>query len=175
MPTRVDLAVAARPALVRYAVRLTGNAADAEDVVHDAYVRVLPILASLDGDAAVVPVLYRTVRNRHIDLKRRAANRWMNPLPDRWVGLDGGRGDDNPDGEGDVPAALVDPETPDVLVLRAERRRLVRVIVDRLAPTHRDALYGRYWREEPAYEREPLKYRTLRARRRFRAEWEKVA
>lgn len=176
MTTRVDLAVAARPELVRYALRLTGNAADAEDVVHDAYVRVLPILGSLDGDAAVVRVLYRTVLNRTRDVARRRKLLWMNPLPDRWAGLDGGRGDDNPDGDGAVPAALVDHDSPDVLVLRAERQRLVRAVLTGLPVIDQDALYGRHWRNAPWYRTDATgKSRLLRARRRFRAEWEQVA
>ncbi len=53
------------------AFRLTGNAADAEDVTQDAYVRAWNNFDSYDADRSFEGWLFRIITNRVIDLRRR--------------------------------------------------------------------------------------------------------
>jgi RNA polymerase sigma factor (sigma-70 family) len=59
------------PALVRKAERMLGNAADAEDVVHELFVELL----SRTGVSTDLPYLYRAVTNRCLNLIRDRTNR----------------------------------------------------------------------------------------------------
>lgn len=69
---RLKLYLAHRSALVDYATPLTGNRAQAEDVVQEAYFRFVP---QREGGAATadnpLAYLYRIVRNLALDLIRR--------------------------------------------------------------------------------------------------------
>lgn len=53
------------------AYKLTGNAADAEDVTQDAYVRALVNFASYDQTRSFEGWLFRIITNRVIDMRRR--------------------------------------------------------------------------------------------------------
>ena len=53
------------------AYRLTGNAADAEDVTQDAYVRAWNNFASYDANRSFEGWLFRIITNRVIDMRRR--------------------------------------------------------------------------------------------------------
>lgn len=53
------------------AYRLTGNAADAEDVTQDAYLRAWNNIASYDTNRSFEGWLFRIITNRVIDLRRR--------------------------------------------------------------------------------------------------------
>src|ERR1035438_5954616 len=53
------------------AYRLTGNAADAEDVTQDAFVRALDNFANYDATRSFEGWLFRIITNRVIDIRRR--------------------------------------------------------------------------------------------------------
>lgn len=63
------------PRLFRLAARLLGNTADAEDVVHDVFVKALAASAegSFRGEASVLTWLYRCTMNVALDRKRTKA------------------------------------------------------------------------------------------------------
>ena len=65
-------------ALYAYALSLTGDAAASEDLVHDAFVRLIEYPQAPESDEAF---LFTVVRNRAIDLRRRGAVRRENPCP----------------------------------------------------------------------------------------------
>jgi len=76
-------ALAHADALFRLAYHLSGNQADAEDLVQEAYVRAFGAAAQYEPDSNLKAWLFRILRNLHIDLYRRARK---NPVSG---GLDG--------------------------------------------------------------------------------------
>jgi RNA polymerase sigma-70 factor (ECF subfamily) len=66
-------ALAYADALHNFARHLTGNAAEAEDLVQETYARALA--AQLDGDSHLKPWLFRILRNTWLDLRRRQTSR----------------------------------------------------------------------------------------------------
>jgi len=102
------------PALHRFALRLTGRAADAEDLLQDALLRALGGLARFRGEASVGTWLHRIVCNVHgsrrrADERRRAA-----------------------EARAPVPEAAAEPGARD--------DEVVRRALDRLPPTQRAVL-----------------------------------
>ena len=77
-----DIVAARAPALLRLAVMLTGNAADAEDLLQDALVAALPHARRIEGMQAPAAYLRRAVVTAHLGAVRRRARR------PRSVGLD---------------------------------------------------------------------------------------
>ncbi|MDD5705162.1 MAG: sigma-70 family RNA polymerase sigma factor [Kiritimatiellae bacterium] len=73
----LDALVAAHEsALLRYAARLTGNAAAAEDVVQNAFIKLIRHWRDpLDDSPGLVSWLYRVVHNEAVDLVRRELRR----------------------------------------------------------------------------------------------------
>ena len=70
-PATFDEWVAARsPALLRFAVLVTGNAADAQDTVQDALVAVFPRWAQLQARGTEEAYVRRAIVNRHISVWR---------------------------------------------------------------------------------------------------------
>lgn len=65
------------PRLVRYAARIVGDVAEAEDVVQESYVKAYEALAEggFEGRSSVVTWLYRIVTRTAIDVKRRRVRR----------------------------------------------------------------------------------------------------
>ena len=61
-----------RTALATYALSLTGNEADAEDLIQDVLVRMVRDYREIENARAFV---MRCMRNRSIDLRRRGASR----------------------------------------------------------------------------------------------------
>jgi len=59
------------PSLLRLAVRLTGNRADAEEITQEAFLRFYSGIASFRGESRVGTWLYRTVTRLAIDYLRR--------------------------------------------------------------------------------------------------------
>lgn len=59
------------PGLLRYARMLTGNEADAEDLVQDTVVRALEAAASFRGDSGLATWLHRILHHRYVDEVRR--------------------------------------------------------------------------------------------------------
>ena len=72
-----------RAALGAYALSLTGNEADAEDLIQDVLVRMVRERREIDNARAYV---MRCMRNRSIDLRRSPAGR-REQMPDGGVGL----------------------------------------------------------------------------------------
>ncbi|MEZ4359625.1 MAG: RNA polymerase sigma factor [Kofleriaceae bacterium] len=68
------------PSLAQSARRLCGNAADADDLVHDVYERALRLAARRPTHANVRAYLHRILRNLFLDRRRSAARRPMVPL-----------------------------------------------------------------------------------------------
>jgi RNA polymerase sigma-70 factor (ECF subfamily) len=76
--------------LVRYAARIVGDLAEAEDVVQESYVKAYAALTggSFEGRSSVTTWLHRIVTRTAIDVKRRRARRetYEDVLPDVPVG-----------------------------------------------------------------------------------------
>ena len=70
--------------IYRIALRLTGNAADAEDVVQDVAVQLWRMLVTFSGSSTFTTWLYRIVVNRSLQLRRaqRVVGRLTEPLLD---------------------------------------------------------------------------------------------
>jgi RNA polymerase sigma-70 factor (ECF subfamily) len=69
-----DIYGAHRRALIAYAERISGDRAEAEDVVQDAWLQLRKVL-DREPLREPVPYLYRVVRNLAIDSRRRASRR----------------------------------------------------------------------------------------------------
>jgi RNA polymerase sigma-70 factor (ECF subfamily) len=76
--------------LVRYAARIVGDLAEAEDVVQESYVKAYGALVDggFEGRSSVMTWLYRIVTRTAIDVKRRRARRetYDDVLPEVAVG-----------------------------------------------------------------------------------------
>ncbi len=65
-----------------YAYRLTGNEADARDLVQDAYIRVFRAWQSFRPGTSFLAWIYRIVTNLHRDELRRRKGMFAAPLPE---------------------------------------------------------------------------------------------
>lgn len=114
--------------LYSYALKVSGNMADAEDLVQEACFRALLAWHRLDAENGLVNWLARVVWNRHIDTLRR---RKVRPSVDVWREEPAGSllafG-----GVADGSAAL------DAGLLKAEEKRRLLRAVSRLAPQERE-------------------------------------
>ncbi|HZD04583.1 MAG TPA: sigma-70 family RNA polymerase sigma factor [Longimicrobiales bacterium] len=72
---RAELVRRVYPLVVRWARVRTGGRADAEDVAHDALVRVLGRLGTFRGEARFTSWVYRVVRNVAVDRGQRRTRR----------------------------------------------------------------------------------------------------
>ncbi|MFN0060543.1 MAG: RNA polymerase sigma factor [Planctomycetota bacterium] len=64
-----------RIAVYRYACTLTRQRSDADDLFQDAFLGFLRNVQEIRSADRVLPYLLRSIRNRHIDSRRRAANK----------------------------------------------------------------------------------------------------
>jgi RNA polymerase sigma-70 factor, ECF subfamily len=90
-----------RPALIRHAMHLTGNLADAEDLVHAAFEKALRRRLALRPDTRLFALLSKITKNLAIDLFRqswrsRATSDDVSELPSRdpeprpwWIDVEG--------------------------------------------------------------------------------------
>ena len=170
MTDRTAIAIAARPRLLAYAISLCRDYDQAEDLVQDAYVRILPKLGTIEPASAIPAVLIRTVRNRWIDIQRHERLLRIYPLPDRWLGIK----PDERDEAGVVPAALV-IDSPETVVLDVLDLRRVHDVLRLLRPRQQAILIAVYWLDEPVGTTNARKMAVFHARRAFRKRWEAAA
>lgn len=125
------LVVAHRPAVVRIARHLLGDAAAAEDVAQDVFVRLQAALPGFRGDAALSTWLYRVTLNLCRDHQRRVKRR---------------REQVDIEDVGDTPGMTVAADA-DRNVDAERLRRTVRAAIDRLPEGQREAVLLRYMEE----------------------------
>lgn len=129
---------ALEPLMERFASRVyrvahgvTGNAADAEEVVQDVFLTLFRKAASFEGRAALGTWLYRIAVNTALNKRRGKRSQVEEPLEDHLpqYTADGHR-------EGDRSFLLADwSQMPDEVLLSQEGRGIVRAAVERL-PAH---------------------------------------
>lgn len=114
--------------LYSYALKVSGNMADAEDLVQEACFRALLAWQRLDAEHDLVNWLARVVWNRHIDTLRR---RKVRPTMDVWR--------EEPGGTLQVFGGVADgsPALDTGLLRREERAQLLRALA-RLSPRERE-------------------------------------
>jgi RNA polymerase sigma-70 factor (ECF subfamily) len=121
-----QLLAEARPKLMALAMRVLGDADDAEDAVQDAMVKVWRNLGRFEGRAAFTTWLHRIAINASLDrLRRRGAVHIAAGAPDEHHGHS---------------SELVPPETPERVYARAETAVVVKRAMARLSETHGEAL-----------------------------------
>ena len=120
------LLAAARPKLLSLAMRVLGNADEAEDAVQDAMVKVWRNLGRFEGRAAFTTWLHRIAVNAALDRLRRRGS----------VPLAAGAPEDHHHDTSE-PAL---PETPERIFARAETAVVVRRAMGQLSETHGEAL-----------------------------------
>lgn len=118
------------PRLLRLAWRLTGRREAAEDLVQDAFARLLPALERFEGRARIDTYAVRVLSNLW---KNRLRRRSRSPLV-AWFRRDDDGGEDAP-----WEPAAGEPG-PDETLEREERAERIRDRVGRLAPERRLAL-----------------------------------
>jgi RNA polymerase sigma-70 factor (ECF subfamily) len=121
------LLATARPKLLALAMRVLGNADEAEDAVQDAMVKVWRNLKRFEGRAQFSTWLHRIAVNAALDRLRRRGG----------VHVSTGA---QPDEQLQDAAEAVLPETPERIYARAETAVVVRGAMARLSPTHGEAL-----------------------------------
>lgn len=122
------LAAAHRPAVVRTATHVLGDAEAAEDVAQDVLARMGTALAGFRGDAELGTWLYRMTVNRCKDVLRRR----------RHLSMDGG------DGAGRAARLVSVEPDPGGAVDAERRRRAVRAAIARLPEEQREVVTLRY-------------------------------
>jgi RNA polymerase sigma-70 factor (ECF subfamily) len=116
----------ARPKLHALAMRVLGDADEAEDAVQDAMIKVWRNLGRFEGRAAITTWLHRIAVNAALDRLRRRG-----PVP-----LAVGEPDEHHHDTSE-PAL---PETPERIYARAETAVVVRRAIGKLSETHGEAL-----------------------------------
>jgi RNA polymerase sigma-70 factor (ECF subfamily) len=119
------LLAAARPRLYALALRILGDADEAEDAVQEASVKVWRNLGRFQGRASFATWLHRIAVNAALDrIRRRGTGPRVN---------DGATIDEERD-------AAIGPETPERLYARAEAGAVVQRALGRLSAAHGEAL-----------------------------------
>lgn len=118
----LDLVAEVRPELHRYCARMTGSAADGEDVVQETLARAYYALSDVEAVPALRPWLFHIAHHRAIDHLRRYERRHGRPLD-----------------EHDDAVAAADPDPEDRLAAREATRLALRRFGE-LAPTQRSAV-----------------------------------
>ena len=115
----------------RFAQKVCGNADDAEDVAHDAFVRMMGAIRSYNRKGAFTSWMYRVVLNRAIDCRRsdrrrhRLASEFGHVMPDR--------------GEPAQDTAMAARQTVDIILGFPERERDAALLVMGEGLTHAEA------------------------------------
>jgi RNA polymerase sigma-70 factor (ECF subfamily) len=105
-----------------YLVRLSGNRADADDLLQEAYYRLVRAGIAFDGEGHRRRYLYTIATNLVLDRRRRSLARPESPMPEHGA---------------DPPAESSDAD-------RMERRAVVRAVMSRLRPRDRALLWLAY-------------------------------
>lgn len=116
--------------MFKTAFRLTGNEADADDLVQEAFLRAYRKLDRFDGRSQFSTWLYRITVNCGMDLMRKKSRRQARAAMDEQVVLDS--------------VATEDPR-PDRLALSGEVRRAVGGVLENLSPMERSAFVLRHF------------------------------
>jgi RNA polymerase sigma-70 factor (ECF subfamily) len=116
----------ARPRALAVALKMLRNPDDADDAVQDAFLKVWKNLGRFEGRASFSTWVHRIVMNACLDLRRRQACR-PGSAEDATMSDDGAED-------------VVEPETPERALGRAEVGTLVHDALATLAPVHRQAL-----------------------------------
>ena len=116
--------------MFKTAFRLTGNEADADDLVQEALLRAYRKLDRFDGRSQFSTWLYRITVNCGMDLMRKKSRRHARAAMDDGVVLDS--------------VATEDPR-PDRLALSGEVRRAVESVLGTLSPMERSAFVLRHF------------------------------
>lgn len=153
----------------RYALAVTGDPEDGADALHDALIRLLNRPARPGDNPG--GLLWATTRNLVLDIRRYRDRRRYASLPAHWLGAPPPRGER----VAPLPAALVERETPEAVVLQADERARVRAVVQRLSEAQRAALVAHYWEGQRLHGNPRLKSATFRGRREFRRLWREEA
>jgi RNA polymerase sigma-70 factor, ECF subfamily len=107
----------------RIALRYTGDAAEAEDLVQDTFLSILNAAERYRPEAAFRTYLYRVLTRRCIDYKRKKRPLLFDPLPE-----------------------MADPATSSPLrIQRQERERAIQAALDTLPPRYRAVIVLRYF------------------------------
>jgi RNA polymerase sigma-70 factor (ECF subfamily) len=119
----------ARPRLMALAMRVLGDADDAEDAVQEATIKVWRNLGRFEGRAQFTTWLHRIAINAALDrLRRRGSVRIASGAPDEHHHHASDASDFAP------------PETPERIYARAETAVVVKRAMDSLSETHGEAL-----------------------------------
>ncbi|MGH2354128.1 MAG: RNA polymerase sigma factor [Geminicoccales bacterium] len=117
-----------------FAYRLLGNYDDAVDAAQQGFVQLYTALPSLDLDRPLRPWLFRTIRNRCIDMIRQR----------RTASLSAGRFEADDEAE-PLQDQLPDPDPlPEDLVERADLQNLLVAAISRLPTRYREVVALRY-------------------------------
>jgi RNA polymerase sigma-70 factor (ECF subfamily) len=116
--------------MFKTAFRLTGNEADADDLVQEAFLRAYRKLDRFDGRSQFSTWLYRITVNCGMDLMRKKSRRQARAAMDEGVVLDS--------------VATEDPR-PDRLALSGEIGRAVQGVLGTLSPMERSAFVLRHF------------------------------
>jgi RNA polymerase sigma-70 factor (ECF subfamily) len=119
----------ARPRLMALAMRVLGDADDAEDAVQEATIKVWRNLGRFEGRAAFTTWLHRIAINAALDRLRRRGS----------VHIASGAPDEHHHHVSDA-SDFAPPETPERICARAETAVVVKRAIERLSDTHGEAL-----------------------------------
>ena len=121
--------------LFRLAYRMTGNEADAEDVVQETFMRAHENLGRFEERADIGSWLHRIAANRAVDLIRRRRTRAEVRQPT------------DPDAPGVLDTIPAETPSPERAALSAEVRKRLEVAMQRLTPKERAAFVLRHHEE----------------------------
>ena len=115
-----------------FAYRLSDNAEDAEDIAQETFLKAWRNLKKYQHGRSFKAWLFRIAHNTAIDLLRKKKEYMLSSF-------------ENEEGENPLLDNLMDPEPlPDQLVERAEDKKLVDSLLDKLSPLYREVLLLRY-------------------------------